>query len=61
MAKQSSKKLKKDQTPFGEESCVNLDEMSISEFRLWSAPALKAFLSIRKRSIEGSFDDLVAR
>lgn len=61
MAKRVSKKSKRDQTPFGEDSYANLDEMTISAFRLWSAAALKVFLSIRKRSTEGSFDELVAR
>lgn len=61
MAKQGSKKLKRDQTPFGEESYVNLDEMTLSAFRLWSAAALKVFLSVRKRSTEGSFEELAAR
>ena len=61
MAKQLSNAKKISQAPFGDDSCVNFDEMTLDSFRLWSAAALKVYLSIRKRSTEGSYDELVAR
>ena len=40
---------------------ADLDEMSLEKFRLYSVNALRVFLSIRKKSISGNFDELVAR
>lgn len=61
MAKQVSKRLFSDQTPFGDAVSVDLDNMTLETFKLWSMAALKVFLSVRKKSIEGSFDELSAR
>ena len=47
-------------TPFAG-STPDLNDMYMEEFSLWSEPALKTFLSVRKKSIEGNFDELVAR
>ena len=49
------------QTPFKNDISVDLDKMSLDEFQTWSMPSLKAFLSLRKRSVDGSFDELAAR
>ena len=40
---------------------MELGEITLEKFRLWTPEALKYYLSIRKRSGTGSFDDLVAR
>ena len=45
----------------GSEKSVLTDEMTLESFKMWSSPALKTFLSLRKRSINGSFDELAAR
>ena len=36
-------------------------ETTIEYFRLFSVPALKQYLSVRKKSLVGSFETLVAR
>jgi hypothetical protein len=40
---------------------MDLDGMSLEKIKLWSIDAFQHFLSVRKRSIDGSFDELVAR
>ena len=40
---------------------MELGEITLEKFRLWTPEALKYYLSIRKRSVTGSFDELVAR
>ncbi|MGH0135654.1 UNVERIFIED_CONTAM: hypothetical protein FKN15_044673 [Acipenser sinensis] len=40
---------------------VNRSEMTLESFNMWSAAALKAFLSLRKKSTEGKFNELAAR
>ena len=40
---------------------VNLDEMSLERFQIWSANALKSFLRVREKQTEGSHDELAAR
>ena len=40
---------------------ADLDKMSLHEFKMWSTAALKSFLAVRKRSVEGSFDELASR
>ena len=35
--------------------------LTLEDFKLWSTVALKSFLSLRKKSVTGSFDVLVAR
>ncbi|XP_047138939.1 uncharacterized protein LOC124814890 [Hydra vulgaris] len=35
--------------------------LSLQDFKLWNTVALTAFLSLRKKSINGSFDTLAAR
>jgi hypothetical protein len=39
----------------------DLDCMTIEKFKLWSINALKVFLSCRKKSGDGTFDELAAR
>ncbi|XP_045161885.2 uncharacterized protein LOC123526703 [Mercenaria mercenaria] len=39
----------------------DLSDMTLDKFRLWSVHALKVFLSHRKRSVNGTFDELSAR
>ena len=58
-AKQLSNEVISDRTLFGDDSCVNFDEMTLESFRLWSAAALKVFLSVRKRGVQGSYEELV--
>jgi hypothetical protein len=36
-------------------------KLSIEDFKLWSTNALKAYLRVRKKKKNGSFDELVAR
>ena len=38
-----------------------LGELSLENFKLWSTNALKSFLRLRKKSNEGTFEELVAR
>ena len=57
-------KAKKKATPA--EPCdplplVDFDLMSIEDFLIWSPLALKNFLFLRKKSTEGSFQELAAR
>ena len=61
MAKQLSNKSMRLLTPFGDDSCANFDAMTLDAFKLWSDPALKVFLSIRKRNAEESHGELAAR
>ena len=35
--------------------------LQIGDFKLWSSMALKSFLALRGKSVNGSFDTLVAR
>ena len=37
------------------------EELTIDYFRLWTTNALKAYLRVRKKKNDGSFDELVAR
>ena len=39
---------------------MNLDKITLEQLRLWTPEALKRFLSVRKKSVQGSFDELVA-
>ena len=61
MAKQLSNQQKGDRSPFGADPCANFDVMTLDSFRMWSAAALKGFLAIRKRSIDGTHEELAAR
>ena len=36
-------------------------DMTVEKFKLWSSKALKSFLTVRKKSTKGSFDELVAK
>lgn len=38
-----------------------LGELSLEDFKLWSSKALKAFLSLRNKSVAGSIEVLTAR
>ena len=40
---------------------MDLSELSVDKLCLWSPESLKTFLSLRKKSVQGSFDDFVAR
>ncbi|KAK7090434.1 uncharacterized protein [Littorina saxatilis] len=40
---------------------MDLSDFSLQKLRLWSLDALKYFLSVRKLSVEGDFEQLVAR
>ncbi|KAL4223401.1 hypothetical protein ACF0H5_016872 [Mactra antiquata] len=40
---------------------TDLDCSTIEKFKLWSLNGLKVFLSCRKKSVDGSFDELAAR
>ena len=40
---------------------LKMDEMTLEKFRLWNTAALKVYLSVREKSIEGSFDELASR
>ena len=42
-------------------SLSSAEPMTLETFRLWSGPALKVYLSLPKKSVEGSFDELAAR
>ena len=35
--------------------------LTIQDFKLWSSTALKTFLSLRKKSVSGSTETLIAR
>ena len=37
------------------------DEMTLKEFKMWTEPALKHFLSLQNKSIDGDFETLVYR
>ena len=37
------------------------DEMTLTQFRMWSEPALKDFLAVRKKNVDGDFETLVYR
>ena len=40
---------------------MNLDKITLEQLQLWTPEALKLFLGVRKKSVQGSFDELVAR
>ena len=40
---------------------MDLGEISLDKIRLWSRKALKVFLSVRKLSIDASFEEFAAR
>ena len=41
---------------------MNFDKITLEQLRLWTAEALNRFLGVRKKkSVQGSFDELVAR
>ena len=61
LSKRSNSQTSCDRTPFGDEVSVDLDNMTLEEFKLWSMSALKVFLYVRKKSTMGSFDELAAR
>ena len=35
--------------------------MTHEDFKLWSVDAIKKFLSLRRKSVDGSFEELVSR
>ena len=37
------------------------ENMTLDEFKLWSTNALKVFLRLRNKKVNGSFDELAAR
>lgn len=37
------------------------DNMTLGQFKLWSKDALKTFLAVRDRSLNGTFEELAAR
>ena len=37
------------------------EQMTLQDFKMWTEPALKTFLSLRKKSVDGCFDTLVYR
>ena len=37
------------------------DRMSLQDFKMWSEAALKNFLYLRKKSVDGDFETLVYR
>ena len=39
----------------------DLDKMSLEKFKLWNELALKSYLAVRKKSTEGTFDELACR
>ena len=42
-------------------SDLELEKLTIEDFKLYSTNALKIFLTVRKKPITGSFETLVAR
>jgi len=38
-----------------------IEELSFEKFKMWSTNAIKVFLHVRGKQIEGSHDDLAAR
>ena len=42
-------------------SSEDIGSLSLQDFKLWSSVALKSFLSLRKKAVNGSFDTLAAR
>jgi hypothetical protein len=40
---------------------TDLDEMTMASFKMWSTTALKTFLEVRGKSVDGSNDELAAR
>ena len=57
----SNRGLSGERVPVCPDAVVPCHDMSLDEFKLWTAVALKTFLSLRRKSIDGSFDELVAR
>ena len=39
----------------------NSRSLSLTDFKLWSGPALRSILILRKKTTTGSHDELVAR
>ena len=37
------------------------EQMTLSSFKIWNTNALKAFLAARKKSVDGTFDELASR
>ena len=37
------------------------EDLSFENFKMWSTNALKSYLHVRGKNIEGSFEDLAAR
>ena len=54
-AKPSSSRLPLD------DGAVLQEKMSLEMFKLWSGTALKSYLCARKKSTEGTFEELAAR
>ena len=40
---------------------IDFDSMSLEKFKTWSMKALKIFLHVRNKSVDGTFDELAAR
>ncbi|KAH3817671.1 uncharacterized protein LOC127882165 [Dreissena polymorpha] len=40
---------------------ADLNDMTLDKFKLWSVNALRVYLSLRKKSITGNFDEIAAR
>ena len=43
------------------ELSINLGNMTLEDFKLYSLAALKGFLALRKKSLEGTYDELASR
>ena len=37
------------------------EKMTLAEFKMWSEPSLKNYLSLREKSVDGDFETLVYR
>jgi len=38
-----------------------MDILTLEDFKMWSATALKSFLAVRNKSVDGSFEELASR
>ena len=56
-----SVKVSKVSNPLSDAEETDLGMMTLESFRLWSLGALRNFLALRKRSVEGGLDELAAR
>ena len=44
-----------------ESEILNLSDMTLEKFKLWTPLALKSIFQVRNNSVEGNFDELAAR